>query len=74
MPCDRDEEPVGIAWIDRQLRNLLALTQSEMSPGRSGVGGFVNAVPDGKVWAMQAFTAADVDDVRIGRCNFDGAD
>ena len=37
-----------------------------MRPGLAGVGGFVDAVADGEVGALQAFAAADVDDVGIG--------
>ena len=69
-----DEEPVGIARVDGDLRNLLAVAQAEMRPGLAGVGGFVDAVADGEVGPLQALAAADVDDVRIGGRDGDGAD
>ena len=36
--------PVRIFWIDRQLRDLLTITQSEMRPGLAGVSRFINAI------------------------------
>jgi len=62
---DGDEEPVGVARIDRELRNLLAVAQTEVRPGFARVSRLVDAVSDRQVWSMQTFAAADVDDVRI---------
>src|SRR5258706_13488235 len=45
-----------------------------MLPGFAGVGRFVDAVTDGKIGALQAFAAAGVDDVWIGRRHGDRAD
>src|SRR5882762_3693292 len=70
---------VRVARIYSQRGNLLALTQAlvsgtEMGPGFSSVGGFVDSVADREIWAMQAFSACDVDDIGIGRSHGDGAD
>ena len=65
---------IGIVRVDDDLRDLLAIAQSEVPPGLAGVGGFVDAVAHGEIGALKAFAAADVDDVRIGRGDGDGAD
>ena len=69
-----DEDPIGILRIDRQLRNLLRVTQPEMDPGLAGVARTVDAVADRQVRPRQAFAAGDVDDVRVGRRDGDPAD
>ena len=69
----RRRTAVGIAGIDGQRGNLLAIAQAEMRPGLARVGGFVNAVANGEIGAMQAFAAADIDDIGIGRSDGDGA-
>ena len=74
MPGDRDEKAIGIARVNRHLRNLLAVAQPEMRPGRAGIGGLVDAVADRQIGTMQSLTAGDVDDVRVGGRNFNGAD
>ena len=74
MPGDRDEEMIGIARIDRELGDLLAVAQAEMGPGFAGVGRFVDAVADGEIGPMQSFAAPDVDDVGIGNRNRERAD
>ena len=74
MPGHRDEESIGIARIDRDLRDLLAVAQAEMRPGFARVGRFVDAVADGQIGPMQAFAAADIDDVRIRNRHRDRAD
>ena len=40
------EDSIGIARIDGKCGNLEAVAQAEMSPGLSGVGGFVDSVAD----------------------------
>jgi hypothetical protein len=40
------KDAVCIFWIDRQLRDLLTIAQSEMHPRFSGVSRFINAVAD----------------------------
>src|ERR1700704_5133132 len=44
-----------------------------MRPGFSCIGGFVDAVADGKIGAGQAFAACNINDVRVGRSDGDGA-
>ncbi len=74
MSGNRDEEPIGIAGINGHLRNLLAIAKSEVGPGLAAIGGLVDAIADGEVRAMQPFAAADVNDLRVGRRDNDGAD
>ena len=74
MAEDGDEQPVRIAWIDDDLRDLLAVAQAEMRPRLSGVGGFVDAVARREIGTLQPFAAAHVDDVRIGRRDGNRAD
>ena len=71
---DGDEELVGIARIDGDLRDLLAVAQAEVGPGLAGVGGFVDAVADGEIGTLESFAAADVDDVGIGGSDGESAD
>ena len=68
------ENSIGIARIDGQRGDLLAVAQAEMSPGLSGVGRFVDSVANGEVGAMQAFAAGDINNVGIGGSDGDGAD
>jgi hypothetical protein len=56
------------------LRDLLRVAQAEVRPVCAGVRRLVDAVADGQVGPRQAFAAADVDDVRIGRRHGDPAD
>ena len=74
MPEHGDEQPVRVARVDDDLRDLLAVAQAEMRPGRAGVDRLVDAVAGGEVGPLQAFAAADVDDARIGRRDRDRAD
>ena len=74
MTGDSNEESIRISRIDRDLRNLLSIAQSQMRPGFSRVGRFVNAVADGKIGSMQTFAAADINDIRIGNRHGDGTD
>ena len=41
-----NKDPVRIFRIDRQLRDLLTIAQSEMRPRFSGISRFVNTVAD----------------------------
>jgi hypothetical protein len=45
-----------------------------MRPGFSCIGGFVDTVADGKIGAGEAFAACNINDVRVGRSDGDGAD
>src|SRR4029450_10453712 len=65
VPGHGHEQMPGIAGIDRNLRNLLAIAQTEMHPGLARIGRFVDAVADGKIGPMQSFAAPGVDGVRI---------
>src|SRR5208337_1139182 len=74
MSCNRDEQPVGIVRINRHLRNLLPLAQSQVRPGGAAIGGFVDSISDRQIGTMQAFAAGNVNDVGVGGRDFDGAD
>ena len=74
MSGHRDQQVIGVARIDRDLRDLLAVAQAEMRPGFARVGRFVDAVADREIGAMQSFAAPDVNDVRIRNRNRQRAD
>src|SRR5215203_1342316 len=59
----RNQNTIRIAWIDSDLRNLLAVAQTEMCPGISGIGRLVDTITDGKIRTLQSFTTADTNDV-----------
>ena len=60
-----DEQPVGVARIDGDSRNHLAVAQPEMLPGPAGVGRLVHPVTDGEVGPDDARTSPHVDDAGI---------
>ena len=74
MPGNRDQDTIRIARVNRDLRNLLSITQPKMCPGLSGVDGFVEAIADGQIRPLQSLAAANVDDVRIGKRYRNAAD
>ena len=74
MAEDGDEDPVGVAGVDDDLRDLLGVAQAEVLPGLAAVGGPVDAVAGGEVGALEALAAAHVDHLRIRRRHGDGAD
>jgi hypothetical protein len=61
MAEHRDEQAVGVARVDDDVRNLLAVAQAEMGPRLAGVGRLVDAVADREIRPRQPFAAADVD-------------
>ena len=65
MTQDGGKDPVRVPRVDGELRDLLALAQSEMGPGPAGVDGFIDAVADREVGSLKAFAAPDIDDVGI---------
>ena len=70
---DRGEQPVGVARIDDDHRDLLPIAQAEVRPRLAGVGRFVDAVAHRQIRPRQPLAAADVDDVRVGRRDGDRA-
>ena len=54
MAEHRDEQPVRIARIDGDLRDLLRVAQAEVRPRLAGVGGLVDAVADREVGTLRA--------------------
>src|SRR5215472_10075369 len=74
MTESRGENAIGIVRVDRQRGNALRVAQAEVLPRPACVGGLVNPVANGKIGARQAFAAANVNDVRIGRRHRDRAD
>ena len=69
-----DEEAVGIARVDGDVGDLLRVAQAQMRPRLAGVGRLVDAVAGREIRPVQAFAAADVDDVGVGRRDGDRAD
>src|SRR6185312_5371534 len=63
------ENFVGIPRIDGEFWNLLAIAQAKMGPRLAGISGFVDAVPDREVRAVQPLAAADINNVGIRRRN-----
>ncbi len=74
MAKDRDEQPIRVARIDDNLRNLLAVAQAQMRPSLPGIRRLVDSVARGQVGPWQTFAAADVDDIRIGGRDCNRAD
>ena len=74
MPEHGRKQPIRIARIDGERRDLLAVAQAEMGPGLAGVDRLVNPVAYREVGAQQTLPAGDVDDIRIGRRDGDGPD
>jgi hypothetical protein len=70
---DGNEDGVGVAGVDGDLANLLAVSQTKVGPRLACVGGFVDAVAGGEVGAGEAFAAADVDEIGVGGGDGDGA-
>jgi hypothetical protein len=68
------EDAIGVAGVDDDLRDLLAVAKAEVGPGEAGVGRLVEAVADGKVGPLQALTRGDIDDAGVRRRDRDGAD
>src|SRR6185437_15645785 len=66
------ENFVGIPRIDGEFWNLLAIAQAKMGPRLAGISGFVDAVPDREVRAVQPLAAADIKNVWIGLLNSNG--
>jgi len=67
MPRHCGKDLVGIARIDGELRNLLAVAQAKVRPGLARIGRFVNTITDRKIRPMQPLTAADINYVWIRR-------
>ena len=74
MAFDGDEEAFRIVRIDDDAGDLLRVAEAEMRPGLSRVGRFVHAVANSEVGTLQAFAAADINNVGIAGRNGDGAD
>jgi len=60
-----DEHPVRVLGIDHHLADLLPVAEPHVPPGFPAVRRLVETVADRKVRPLQAFAAADVDDIRI---------
>src|SRR6185369_13127215 len=70
--CDVDE--VRIARIDKYGADLLSVTQTEVSPRLATVSRFIDAVAGREIWSLESFATADVDRIRLGRCDRERAD
>src|SRR6185312_11402413 len=60
---------IGPVRIAGEFWNLLAIAQAKMGPRLAGISGFVDAVPDREVRAVQPLAAADINNVGIRRRN-----
>ena len=64
---------VGVARVDDEARDLLAVREADVHPVLAGVDRLVDAVADGRVVAGIALARAGVDHIGIGRGDGDGA-
>src|ERR1700738_5309696 len=74
MALHRYEDAIRVFRIDENRRDLLRVSQAQMRPSRPGGGRFVDAVAGRKIRPLQAFAAADIDDVRVRGDYNDGPD
>ena len=66
MATHGDEEPIRIARIDNDLRNLLRVVEAgQMGPRRAGVGGLVESVAGRQVRALESLAASDLKNVGV---------
>src|SRR5579884_1467543 len=70
----RDVDHVRVRGMDADLGDVANLGKAQMLPGRAGVGGLPHAVAVRDVAADGRLAHADVDHVRVGRGDGDGAD
>ena len=73
VPEDRDEQAIGRAGIDGDLRNLLAVAQAQVRPRAPAVVRTVDAIADRQVWTLEPRRCLR-HDVRVRRGDGDGAD
>src|SRR5579859_790245 len=69
-----DKNFVGILGIDKNSSDVLRISETDMCPCFSSVRGFVHAISGGDGRTHISFTGADVNYLRIGSSNGDGAD
>ena len=69
----RDQNDVGISWIDNQRADLAAVSESDIFPGLARIDRFVNADSVSGVAANGRFTGAGVNDIVIRRRDRDCA-
>ena len=67
MPQHGNEDPIGIARVHQNRRNLLAIAEPQMAPALARVGGFINSIAHREVRPLHALAAADINNVRVGR-------
>jgi hypothetical protein len=61
--------PVLIYGINRKSTYLLAISQTQMGPRYSCISRFVDSITNRKIRPLEAFTGANVNRIRIGRCH-----
>ena len=69
-----DEEAIGIVRIDCDHRDHLRVVETEIRPALSSVRGLIEAIPGREVGSNDPCARADVDHIRIGGRDADGAD
>src|SRR2546429_635312 len=69
MPQGRNKKAVRILRIDKNRGDLPCIAQPKVRPSFSRVSGFIDTVAGRQVRPLQTFPAADVNDIRVGRCH-----
>ena len=67
MSQHRRKNAIAVVWVDYDVRDLLAVAQSQMLPGVSGVFGFIDPVASGKIRPQQSLAAAHINCIGIRR-------
>ena len=74
MSHGRHVDRVGIRRVHHNAGNRMGIFQAEMVPRLAAISRAPDAVADGRTLPVVGLPGADIDDVRIGRCDGDGAD
>src|SRR5258708_16055063 len=67
----RYQRDVRVLWINKDAPNVLRITQANVGPRFSAVGGFVNPIAVGEIGTQIGFAGTDIDNVglRLTDCN-----
>ena len=74
MASDGNQNCIGIARVNGNLRDLLPVAQTKVQPGATRICRSVNPVSDRQVGSLQAFATAGINNAGIGWCYGDTAD
>ena len=53
-----NEDAVRVPRVNRQIRDLLPVAQSQMTPRAAGIGGSIDPIAYGEIGAVQSFTTS----------------